>query len=121
MAFTPAATSLWGTTSLGTIFVSPTQLTAAVPASLIVNSGTGSVTVTTEAGTSAPATFTIKPALPAIGGLSPSLVTAGRKAFTLTINGNYFTSGSTSKWGSTALTTTYLIATQLTAAVHATL
>ena len=42
-----------------------------------------------------------------------------RQAFTLTIYGNFFTPTSTSKWGSTALTTTYVSPTQLTAAVPA--
>jgi hypothetical protein len=118
-AFTPATTSMWGTTPLGTVYVSPTQLIAAVPASLIVDSGTGSVTVTTQAGTSAPAAFAIKPAAPAISGLSPGVATAGGTAFTLTINGEYFTAASTAKWGSTALTTAYINEAQLTAAVPA--
>jgi hypothetical protein len=118
-AFTPGSTSMWGTTSLGTVYVSPTQLIAAVPAGLIVEPGTGSVTVTTGIGTSAPATFTINPTRPAISGLSPSLAAAGGAAFTLTINGEYFTSTSTAKWGSTALTTTYVSETELTAAVPA--
>ncbi|MGB9409545.1 MAG: hypothetical protein WCA89_18570 [Terracidiphilus sp.] len=120
-AFTPGATSIWGTTPLGTIYVSPTQLTAAVPASLIENSGTGSVTVTTAAGTSAQATFTINPAPPEINGLSPAVATAGGAAFTLTISGQYFTPASIAKWGSTALATTYISQTQLMAAVPASL
>jgi hypothetical protein len=120
-AFTPGVTSKWGTTSLGTIYISPTQLTAAVPASLIEFSGTGSVTVSTALGTSAPATFTINPAPPAISGLSPGVATAGGASFTLTISGAYFTSTSTVKWGSTALTTAYISQTQLTAVVPATL
>ncbi len=120
-AFTPGATSMWGTTPLGTIYVNPTQLTAAVPASLIVNSGTGSVTVTTAAGTSVPATFTINPSPPEINGLSPAVATAGGAAFTLTISGQYFTPVSIAKWGSTALATTYISQTQLMAAIPATL
>jgi len=120
-AITPDATSMWGTTSLGVIYISPTQLRVAVPASLIEFSGTGSITVTTAAGTSAPSTFTINPAPPAISGLSPGLATAGGSAFTLTISGQYFTSASTAKWGSTALATTYISQTQLTTVVPANL
>jgi hypothetical protein len=119
--FTTASTVMWGTTPLYTVYVSPTQLRASVPASLIQFSGTGSVTVTTEAGTTAPATFTINPALPAISGLTPGVTTAGSAGFTLTINGAYFTSATTSKWGSTALTTAYVSSTQLTAVVPASL
>jgi len=120
-AFTPASTSAWGSVALDTIYVSPTQLTMAVPASLIVDAGTASITVTTGDGASAPATFTIKPAPPSISGLSPSLVMAGGAAFTMTISGEYFTSAATVRWGSTALATTYVSATELTAAVPATL
>jgi hypothetical protein len=118
-AFTPASTSKWGTTSLGTVYVGPTQLIAAVPASLIVESGTGSITVSTSAGTSAPAIMPIKPAVPQISGLNPGQATAGGAAFTMTIDGQYFTTASTAKWGSTALTTGYVSETQLTAAVPA--
>jgi len=119
--FTTASTVLWGTTLLGTVYVSPTQLTVSVPASLIQFSGTGKITVTTAAGTSASATFTINPAPPAISGLTPGVTTAGSAGFLLTINGAYFTSVTTSKWGSTALTTAYVSSTQLTAAVPASL
>jgi len=118
-AFTQASTSSWGTTSLGTVFVSSTQLIAAVPANLIVDSGTGSVTVTDGAGTSSPAIFTINPAAPEIEGLNPSEATAGGAAFTMTIEGEYFTPTSTAKWGSTALATTYVSSSQLTAAIPA--
>jgi len=118
-SFTPAATSMWNATVLDTIYVSPTQLTVAVPASLIVDAGTAGITVTTEEDTSAPATLTIKPSPPSIGGLNPSVVMAGGAAFTLTISGGFFTSDSMVKWGSTALATTYVSATELTAAVPA--
>jgi hypothetical protein len=118
-SFTSDATALWGTTSLGTTYVSPTQLTVAVPASLLVDTGTSGITVTTERGTSSSSTFTIKPALPSISSLSPSLVMAGGAAFTLTINGEYFTSDAIAKLGSTALATTYVSATELVAVVPA--
>lgn len=120
-AFTPASTCAWGSVALDTIYVSPTQLTVAVPASLIVDAGTASITVTTEEGASAPSTMTINPAPPSISGLSPSLVMAGGAAFTLTISGEYFTSASTVKWGATALATTYVSPTELVAVVPATL
>jgi hypothetical protein len=115
--FTTASTVLWGTTPLSTVYVSPTQLTVSVPASLIEFAGTASIKVATAAGTSASAAFTINAAKPAISGLTPGVTTAGRAGFTLTINGAYFTSATTSKWGSTALTTAYVSSTQLTAAV----
>jgi hypothetical protein len=57
--------------------------------------------------------------VPVIGGLSPAFTSAGGAAFTLTVNGTGFINGSTVYWGTTALTTTYASATQLTAAVTA--
>jgi hypothetical protein len=119
--FTTASTVLWGTTPLSTVYVSPTQLTVSVPASLIEFAGTASIKVATAAGTSASAAFTINAAKPAISGLTPGVTTAGSAGFTLTINGAYFTSATTSKWGSTALTTAYVSSTQLTAVVPASL
>jgi hypothetical protein len=120
-AITSDVTSMWGTTPLYTVYVSPTQLRVSIPASMIVNSDTGSITVATAIGTSSPATFTINQAPPAICGLSPGVATAGGAAFTLAISGEYFTSASIAKWGTTALTTTYISQTQLTAVVPANL
>jgi len=56
---------------------------------------------------------------PAIGSMSPAYVSAGGTTFTLTVNGSGFVNGSTVYWGTTSLTTTYVSATQLTAAVPA--
>lgn len=58
-------------------------------------------------------------AVPAIASISPSLVQSGSAAFTLTVNGTGFNLNSTVNLGSAALTTTYVSATQLTAAVTA--
>jgi sugar lactone lactonase YvrE len=56
---------------------------------------------------------------PVIGGIAPSFTNAGGAAFTLTVNGSGFTTGSTVYWNTPALTTTYVSATQLTAQVPA--
>jgi hypothetical protein len=56
---------------------------------------------------------------PEIGSMSPAYVSAGGTAFTLTVNGTGFISGSTVYWGTTALATTYVSGTQLTASVPA--
>jgi hypothetical protein len=120
-AFTPDATVIWGTTSLGTVYISPTQLSVAVPASLIEFPGTSSVTVSMAAGTSASATITINPASPVITSITPSSVIAGSAGFMLTMSGTAFTPNATAAWGSTALTTTYISQTQLTAVVPANL
>jgi N-acetylneuraminic acid mutarotase len=70
----------------------------------------------------ATANYTIDiPTTPAqiVSGLSPSTYLAGRLDFALTMNGLRFTTGSTVYWGTSALATTYVSATQLTAQVPA--
>ena len=54
---------------------------------------------------------------PFIGSITPAYVSAGVAAFTLTVNGLQFIQSSTVYWGTTALATTYVSATQLTAQV----
>jgi putative glycosyl hydrolase-like family 15 (GHL15) protein/IPT/TIG domain-containing protein len=58
-------------------------------------------------------------AFPAITSVNPNSATAGGTGFTLTVNGANFTSDATVQWNTTALPTTVLNATQVTAAVHA--
>jgi hypothetical protein len=120
-AFTSASTVMWGSTPLGTIYISPTQLKAAVPASLIEYSGSFSISVTSPYGTSSSVPYQINPAPPAISGLSPSMVAAGGASFTLNIFGAYFTASTSALWGPTSLATTYISSTQLTAVVPANL
>jgi hypothetical protein len=57
--------------------------------------------------------------VPAINGISPAFTNAGGTVFTLTVNGSGFIANSTVYWGASALTTTYVSATQLTAQVPA--
>jgi FG-GAP-like repeat/Abnormal spindle-like microcephaly-assoc'd, ASPM-SPD-2-Hydin len=52
--------------------------------------------------------------------LSPTSVAPGGPGFTLTVNGTGFVSGATIKWNGTALTTTFVSGSQLTATVPAT-
>ena len=56
---------------------------------------------------------------PSLTSLSPGFVTAGSPAFTLTVNGAGFTSASTINWGTAALSTQFVSATQITAKVPA--
>ena len=109
-----------------TTYVSSTQVTAAILASDVTTAGTASVTVsnpTPGGGTSNALTFTINAAsnpAPTLTALQPSSTTAGSAAFTLTLSGTNFVSGSVVNFGGATLTTTYVSASQLTAAVPAT-
>ena len=60
-------------------------------------------------------------AVPTLTSLSPSFAVAGGTAFTLTLVGTGFDASAVVNWNTTALTTTYGTATQITAAVPATL
>jgi hypothetical protein len=113
----------WNTTALNTHYVSPTVVTADVPASLIAQTGTVSVTAINPGNfVSATITFTIAPPPPpVITSLSQTSATAGGADFTLTVTGTGFTSGAVVNFGTNALATTFVSATQLTAAVPANL
>jgi N-acetylneuraminic acid mutarotase len=58
---------------------------------------------------------------PTISSLSPTVATVGGASFTLTVNGTNFAAGAKAKWGTAALSTTFLNANKLTAAVPASL
>jgi poly(3-hydroxybutyrate) depolymerase len=114
----------WNGSALPTTYTSGAKLTAQVSAALVASAGTPSVTVFSPApggGTSSGSTFTIisADAVPAVSSLSPASATAGGAAFTLTVNGSNFIGTSVVNWNGTALTTTYVSASKVTAQVPA--
>ncbi len=118
----------WNGSPLTTTYVNSLQLTASVSAALVATAGTAAVTVVTPApggGTSNALTFTITAVgnnpVPTLISISPTSATAGAAAFTLTVNGTNFLNTATVKWNGSALTTTYVNSTQLTASVSAAL
>jgi uncharacterized protein (TIGR03437 family) len=120
--FLPASTVRWNSSPLATTYLSDSQLTAVVPASLVANTGTASVTVVNPGGAASGASaFTINPAAPAITGLSPKSTAAGGSAFTLVVYGTGYLSGAVVNWRGTVLATTYVSGSQLTAVVPANL
>ena len=120
MGFVTGSIVQWNGTPLTTTYVSATQLTATVAASLIASSGTATITVINPGGaTSSGVSYPI--GLSTITSLSPTTAATGGPGFTLTVNGSGFVSGSTVQWNGTGLTTTYISATQLTATVPASL
>ncbi len=105
-----------------TTFVSATQLTAAIQAGDVATPGQVGVFVVNPApggGNSTSSTFTILGPPPTISSLSPSSVVAGGPAFTLTVNGLNFMSGSTVNFNNSPRTTTFVSTTQLTTAISA--
>jgi len=100
--FVPGSAIVLGQTSLTTQFVSPSQLTATIPAALLGTAGSYPVTVANpapEAGVSQPVVFTIQSntvpnPVPSISSLSPSSTPAGSAPLTLTIAGAGFMASS---------------------------
>ncbi len=119
-AFTPAAIVQWNGADLTTTYVTANQVTAAVPAADIALAGTAQVTVIIPGGNvSNPFTFTIDNPVPAAGSLSPASALVGSSSLTLTVNGSNFVSESTVQWNGSALTSTFVSSTKLTATVPA--
>ncbi|HKZ80263.1 MAG TPA: IPT/TIG domain-containing protein, partial [Pyrinomonadaceae bacterium] len=105
-----------------TTFVSATQMTVQILATDIVATGTFPITVFTPApggGTSNAAAFAVDNPLPAITGLAPTTATVGGSAFTLTVNGSGFISGSVVRFNGLDRTTAFISPTQLTAQITA--
>jgi hypothetical protein len=112
----------WGGANRTTTYVSATQLTAAILAADVAAAGTAAVTVvnpTPGGGTSTAATFTVNNPAPSVSGISPATATAGSGAFALTVNGAGFVAASQVQWNGASRVTTYVSATQVTAAIAA--
>ncbi|HEV3199066.1 MAG TPA: IPT/TIG domain-containing protein [Bryobacteraceae bacterium] len=120
--FVPGATALWNGAPLSTAFVSGTQITATVLASLSSSVLSVPVTVSSPGGAvSNSLTFTINPPRPTVAALSPPSASAGAASFTLTVNGLNFAISCVLRWNGVALSTTFVSATQVTASVPASL
>lgn len=108
-------------TQVSTIYNSPTQLTATIPASLLTTVGDRPVVVRDSFNRNSN-TWTL-PVIPpiVISSLTPPYAEAGSAAFTLTVNGSGFEAGNIVVFESTQLATTFVSANQLTASVPANL
>jgi len=88
------ATVVLGDTPLATTFISATQLSAVVPASLTQKTGPFAVTASNPGGgISNSLTLTVIPPTPTVSGISPTSVTFGGPEFILTIMGDGFLPG----------------------------
>lgn len=110
----------WDGAAFATTYVSSTTLTATVTTSMTAIPATHSITVATPGFATTPAqSVAVGNPTPTLTSLSPSSAVAGGAGFTLTVTGTGFVSGSAVDWNGTALTTTYVSATTLTATVPA--
>ena len=110
-------------TALPTTVAGATSLAAAVPASLLANGRTASVTVTNpatavNAGTSSPIAFSVNSPTPVLTGLAPANVMTGQAA-TITLTGSGFEANSSVLWNGAARPTTLTGATSLQVSLSA--
>jgi hypothetical protein len=123
--FTDDSIVRWNNLNRTTYYFSDsTYLRATILTEDIANADIANITVYNPSpggGTSGPQTFTIKTSnpVPSIGSLSPSSVTEGSGAFTLTVNGSGFISGSQLRWNGSNRTTSYVDPSQLQASIYA--
>src|ERR1700676_1791818 len=110
--FVAASMVNFGGAAPTTMFVSATQLTAAIPAAAIASASTVAVTVTNAApggGTSIPVNFTITSGsnpVPTISSLDQTCAPVGAQAFTLGVLGLNFVASSVVRWNGSDLPTT---------------
>ncbi|HWQ32609.1 MAG TPA: hypothetical protein VNQ79_06980 [Blastocatellia bacterium] len=123
--FVNGAVVRWNGGNRRTTFVSDQQLTAVISTADLAQTGTASVTVFNPApdgGLSNPLLFTINPStnpMPVISSVSPDVVSTGSPAFTLTVTGISFVSGSVVRWNGQDRPTTYVSNGTLTALIPA--
>ncbi|MDX2030930.1 MAG: hypothetical protein SF339_09695 [Blastocatellia bacterium] len=120
--FVAGSKAQWNGADRTTTFVSATQLTVQIPATDLAQAGAGSITVvnpTPGGGTSNASAFTINNPVPTIASLNPASVTVGSAAISLTVTGTNFINGSVVRLGGADRATTFVSATQLTAAIPA--
>lgn len=106
-----------------TTYVSATELKVNLLSSDVANGGTLKITVFTPepgGGISPEATLTINNPAPTLTNINPNAAFKGDPAFTLTITGTNFVPNSVVRWNGANRTTTFVSATQLTAAIPAT-
>ncbi|AFL89173.1 WD40-like beta propeller repeat protein [Terriglobus roseus DSM 18391] len=116
--FISGATVAWAGSARPTTFVSPTQLSAAVPASDLASAGLTNVDVV-QAGVRSTnqLPFTVVATAPSLASLSPTSVRAGSAGFDLTVIGTGFTAGAAVSFNGGTKPTTFVSATQLRAAI----
>ena len=123
--FTTDSIARWEGANRVTTYISPSELEAAITTADIATPGQRAITVfnpTPGGGTSAALIFTVaNPGTPAptISSLSPPSANAGSAAFTLNVNGTGYDATSVVRWNGSNRTTSFVSATQLTAAITA--
>src|SRR5207247_1139623 len=109
--FANASVVRWNGATRPTRSVSARRWEASIAAADVATAGTAQVSVVTPSpggGTSGDLTFTIANPVPGVLSLSPSSVTAGAPAFTVTVNGSGFANASVVRWNGATRPTTFV-------------
>jgi hypothetical protein len=120
--FITSSTVQWNGTALATTYGSAISLSATIPANDLASAAVAMLTVVNPApggGVSSAVRFSVNNPTPAISSVSPTGVLAGSSDTPLDIVGSGFVSSSVVAWNGTALTTTFVSATDLKATVPA--
>lgn len=119
--FAAGAVVRWNGSDRTTSYVNSSEVDASITTNDILDSKTVQITVRNpNGGTSAPLTFSVtNPSTPTLASISPPRATGGGAAFTLTLNGSNFVSGSVVNWNGTSKTTTFVSNIELKAAILA--
>ena len=118
--FVPQSVAQWNGSARTTTYVSATQLQVSLSASDLAAAGAGSITVVNAApggGSSGGSSITIVYAAPTLGSLYPNSAVMGSQAVTMNVGGSGFAPASVVKWNGTALPTTYLSGSVLSAVI----
>ena len=120
--FIPSSVVRWNGSNRATSFANGNRLTASIPASDVAGAGSASVTVFNPGpggGSSNEVAFAIIIPAPVLASINPTSATAGGPAFTLTVSGSNFVSGSVVRWNGSDRPTTFGNSAQLSAAIPA--
>lgn len=121
-SFVQGARIVFGATDLVTAFVSPTQLSATIPAGSLGAAGSVPVTVVNPApggGTSTSISFTVANPDATVQSVSPSAALVGSAAVALTVSGNGFVNGSAVVFNGQQLATTFVSGSELRTTIPA--
>ena len=120
--FAPGDQVQWNGAAVKTTYVSSTKLSAAIPASDLATAGAFTITVANPAAGNSSGdaeTFTVDNPVPTLSSLRPKSDTVGSGGITITVTGSRFAPGAQAKWNGSALATTRVCATKLTATAPA--
>lgn len=110
----------WNGAAIATTYNSAISLSVTLAASKLANGTVAQVTVVNPSpggGTSAAVLFDVDNPVPTITSVSPTSVTAGAAGTTLDVKGTNFLTSSVVNWNNSALVTTFVGGTEITAAV----